>query len=249
MSDLDKNKSVRGKKRRMYQTVEEEVSVEKAPPIVQAKVVKEDVKQKIAHKDTSKNEAQIEAAKSELSKPEVVKVEATKVESSEEIKFKGRLISKAKQEELNTLVRKNIYWSMGLSVLPFPIIDSFLVSTIQLKMLDEISRIYEVPFRENAGKAYLASLVGSTSHQVGTQIIKSFIKKIPVIGFASAFVSPVLAAATTYAIAKVFIYHYELGGTLLDFKPEKVRVYFAKQLKDGKSKIHNLNAEYNFTNA
>lgn len=231
MSDVEKNKSARGKKRRMYQSVEEEIQAENTVPASSTKISEKTIVVKALQ-----NEEPIQKDREDQAKVEVL----------DEVKFKGRLLSKAKQDELNTLVRNNIYWSMGLSVLPFPIIDSFLVSTIQLKMLDEISRIYEVPFKENAGKAYLASLIGSTSHQVGTQIIKSIIKKIPVIGFASTFVSPVLAASTTYAIAKVFIYHFELGGNLLDFKPEKVRAYFAKQLKDGKSKIHNLNTDYNF---
>lgn len=231
MSDVEKNKSTRGKKRRMYQTAEEEVQTENTDPASNTKVSQNTIVAKVLQSEGPSLKA---------------RENQSKVEGLDEAKFKGRLLSKAKQEELNILVRNNIYWSMGLSVLPFPIIDSFLVSTIQLKMLDEISRIYEVPFKENIGKAYLASLIGSTSHQVGTQIIKSIIKKIPVIGFASTFVSPVLAASTTYAIAKVFIYHFELGGNLLDFKPEKVRAYFAKQLKDGKSKIHNLNTDFNF---
>jgi uncharacterized protein (DUF697 family) len=231
MSDVEKNKSSRGKKRRMYQTVEEEVQNDASEPISSAGASSEAF--------NTQNEEPIR----EIPEGKI------KIEDLEVIKYKGKLLSKAKQEELNTIVRNNIYWSMGFSVLPFPIIDSFLVSTIQLKMLDEISRIYDVPFKENAGKAYLASLIGSTSHQIGTQILKSFIKKIPVIGFASTFVSPVLAASTTYAIAKVFIYHFELGGNLLDFKPEKVRAYFAKQLADGKSKIHHLNKDYNFSDS
>lgn len=231
MSDMEKNKSSRGKKRRMYQTVDEEVQNDFSDSTSSAK------------ESTEANYTQSDESIRQIPTGQ------TKIEVLEEIKYKGNLLSKAKQVELNNVVRNNIYWSMGFSVLPFPFIDSFLVSTIQLKMLDEISRIYDVPFKENAGKSYLASLIGSMGHQVGTQILKSFIKKIPVIGFVSAFVSPVLAAATTYAIAKVFIYHYELGGNLLDFKPEKVRAYFAKQLEDGKSKLHHLNKDYDFTNA
>ena len=138
---------------------------------------------------------------------------------------------------------------MGFSLVPIPFVDSFLITSMQLRMIDEISQKYNIPFNENAGKAFIATLASSTSYHFGTQVIKSFVKKIPVIGIASSLVSPVLAAATTYAIAKVFIYHFELGGNLLDFKPEKVREYFAKQFEDGKSKLHEMRTDFDFINS
>jgi hypothetical protein len=45
---------------------------------------------------------------------------------------------------------------------------------------------------------------------------------------------PVFAGAATYAIGKVFIQHFEAGGTLLDFEPAKVREHFRQQFEKGR---------------
>jgi hypothetical protein len=39
------------------------------------------------------------------------------------------------------------------------------------------------------------------------------------------------ASALTYAIGRVFIHHFELGGTLLNFDADKLRSYFREQLR------------------
>lgn len=228
MSDSESSKSGRGKKRRMYQSFEEDV-------------VNDSNSQKSHARESTKVDDQETVRQAS--------VDQTKIEILEDIKFKGSLLSPNKQKELNDLVRSNIYWSMGFSVLPIPFVDSFLISATQLNMLKEISQKYNIPFHENKIKIYVATFAGSTSYHLGSQIIKSVLKKIPVIGAVSTLVSPVLAAATTYALAKVFIYHFELGGNLLDFKPEKVRAYFAKQFEDGKSKLHQMHNDFDFTNS
>jgi len=45
---------------------------------------------------------------------------------------------------------------------------------------------------------------------------------------------PTSAAATTYALAKIFIQHFESGGTFLDFEPSRVRNHFAHYYAQGK---------------
>ena len=52
-------------------------------------------------------------------------------------------------------------------------------------------------------------------------------------GFVS---SPAFSGAVTYAIGKVFVQHFEMGGTLLDFNPEKVKKYFREQYEQGMKK-------------
>ena len=42
---------------------------------------------------------------------------------------------------------------------------------------------------------------------------------------------PVFAGATTLAIGKIFMQHFESGGTFLDFEPAKVRAYFRQEFE------------------
>jgi hypothetical protein len=46
---------------------------------------------------------------------------------------------------------------------------------------------------------------------------------------------PVVAGGATYAIGKVFIQHFESGGTFLTFDPKAVKEFYAEQLKEGNS--------------
>jgi hypothetical protein len=46
---------------------------------------------------------------------------------------------------------------------------------------------------------------------------------------------PGVAGAATYAVGKVFIQHFESGGTLLNFNPDSVRDYYKQELQKGKT--------------
>ena len=69
----------------------------------------------------------------------------------------------------------------------------------------------------------------------------SLLKVVPVLGHAGAFVAtPIVAGAATHALGKIFIQHFEAGGTILDFEPEKVRAYFRQELEKAKTTVRDL---------
>ena len=41
-------------------------------------------------------------------------------------------------------------------------------------------------------------------------------------------------SVSTWALGKVFIQHFESGGTFLDFDPEEVKEYFKAQFEEGR---------------
>jgi hypothetical protein len=45
--------------------------------------------------------------------------------------------------------------------------------------------------------------------------------------------SPLIYCDATYAIGKVFVKHFESGGTLLNFNVDKVKDYYNEQFKKG----------------
>ena len=68
--------------------------------------------------------------------------------------------------------------------------------------------------------------------------LASLIKVIPLIGQTTGVLTmSVVGGASTYAVGKIFIQHFEAGGTFLDFNPEKVKDYFAELYEKGKSKV------------
>src|SRR5262249_18301208 len=100
----------------------------------------------------------------------------------------------------------------------------------QLQMLRRLSQLYNVPFTENRGKAIIASLAGSAIPTTSGIGIATVLKSVPVVGtVVSVFVTPVLAAGSTFAIGKGLIQHFKSGGTLLDFNPPDYREFLNAQ--------------------
>jgi uncharacterized protein (DUF697 family) len=124
------------------------------------------------------------------------------------------------------------FWSGVAGLLPIPFVDLAAVGALQIQMLRLISRIYDVPFSENRGKALVAGIFG-TVIPVSTGVgMASAVKTIPIAGTAiGALVTPALAVAATYAIGRVFIQHFASGGTLLDFEPPNYREFISSEMQ------------------
>ncbi|MGE5398810.1 MAG: YcjF family protein [Ignavibacteriales bacterium] len=143
-------------------------------------------------------------------------------------------VDQAKLDLSQALVKKYMWWSMGAGLIPVPLVDIATVSGVQLKMLNELSKIYGVKFSKNAGKSIISALLGGISADaLSRSYITSIIKSIPVIGVVGSVSMPVYSGATTWAIGKVFIQHFASGGTFLDFDPAKVKNYFMNLFKQG----------------
>ena len=141
-------------------------------------------------------------------------------------------------EKANSIVKNRMMWSAGAGLVPVPVVDLVALSGIQLEMLYSLSKLYDVPFRKDIGKSIIAALLGSVLPTGMAPWIASMIKVIPLIGQTTgALTMSIVGGASTYAVGKIFIQHFEAGGTFLDFKPEKVKDYFAKLYEEGKSKV------------
>lgn len=132
------------------------------------------------------------------------------------------------------IVKRFSLMSSAAGLIPFPIIDLAVLMALQLKMLKELSDHYGIKFSEHRVKNVLGSLIGSFgAAPIVTPIIVSSVKWIPGIGTIAAFLAlPGVAAASTYAVGRVFIQHFASGGTFLDFNPEKTKAYYEQELRE-----------------
>lgn len=139
-------------------------------------------------------------------------------------------------DEANKIVRHNIYWAAGLGSVPIPLFDLVAISAIQLKMIKEISDLYEVPFSKNIAKSIIVSLLASIgSVGIARNFVCSLLKIVPGIGSVLAcFSVPLTAGAFTYAVGKLFVMHFERGGTMLDLNTSKVKGAFSGLYEKGK---------------
>lgn len=138
-------------------------------------------------------------------------------------------------ERAQKTIRNYMIASMAAGLVPVPAVDVAAITAIQLKMLHTIAGEYSVPFMRDAGKSVVASLIGGIgASSIARGTFGSLVKFIPVVGpLAGAVTLPIVAGAATYAVGKIFVQHFEAGGTFLDFDPEKVRTIFQKHYQEG----------------
>ena len=132
-----------------------------------------------------------------------------------------------------TIIRNHVVWSMGASyVIPLPVADVFAVSALQLDMIRQLCRVYNIDFAETQGKAIVTSLTTSAMTKAGA---RSLIKLIPGIGTVIGGVTTaVLNGASTYALGEVFKKHFGTGGTFLDFDTDRLKKMYNEKFEKGK---------------
>ena len=126
-----------------------------------------------------------------------------------------------RREEAMEIVRRNIAWAAGGGLIAVPFLDIAAVTSVQLKMIKELTEVYDIPFSKKLGRSILASIVGGTGSsalaygKIGALATGSLMKVVPVVGtvFGAATMS-VFASGITYGVGKVFIKHFEKGGSL-----------------------------------
>jgi uncharacterized protein (DUF697 family) len=128
--------------------------------------------------------------------------------------------------------------------IPGPGIDLAAGFAVQVALLGRLSKLYDVPYSENVGKGVVMSLAGSLGGFGAAAIASSAVKIVPLVGTVLGSVAmPVTMGAFTYALGKVFIAHFESGGTFIDFSPKAYGDYFRTMFKRGKSVASDLSGE------
>lgn len=162
-------------------------------------------------------------------------------------------------ESANDIVKDYALWAGGFGLVPLPILDIAAITATQVRMASELNKHYRRWHRDRYHhrfsherlRSIIVSLIGSTIPVAAGSGVGSLLKAVPLIGQALGLVTtPVFAWASTVAVGRVFIEHFESGGTLLDFDAEKMRHYYYEQFEAAKhgTKVRNGKEEANNTN-
>lgn len=160
----------------------------------------------------------------------------TPVLTPSQIMYDGDYIAKNdKETAAREIVHKNMLYSLGILLIPFPVIDLAFTVGVQVNMIRDLSELYKIPFSNHAAKNLILSLAGGIgSLLMGRVLFISMVKMLP-FGYplAALAANPAASGAVTYALGNVFIMHFEAGGTLLDLDPHKMKEFFFKEFKNG----------------
>ncbi|MEM9458542.1 MAG: DUF697 domain-containing protein [Myxococcota bacterium] len=136
-------------------------------------------------------------------------------------------------ERAKAVIDKHIIAAVAVGVQPLPGADLVLLTGTQLNMLRRLAQIYGVEFRPELGRSLLAAFLGSVAPLASA----SLVKMIPVVGWLVGGLGGLaFAGASTYAVGRVFVQHFESGGTFLTLEPDKVMDYYQEQFDGYRSR-------------
>ncbi len=150
----------------------------------------------------------------------------------------AEVAAETRRAEADNTVKNHVMIALSLGLVPLPLFDLALLTGNQIKMVHSLSALYEQPFAKDRVKAIVISLVSGSAPVLGVIGLSAGAKIIPGIGslVGSGGVA-VTGGALTYAVGRVFVQHFESGGTLLNFDFSKARASFKKELHQGSEAV------------
>jgi len=139
------------------------------------------------------------------------------------------------------IIKNHMIWSMGAGFIPVPFLDFAAVSYIQLDMIRQLAKLYDIDFKESEGKAIITSLTSAGLAKAGAA---RAVKFIPVIGsYLGGVATAVFSGASTYAIGQAFKRHFDKGGTFLDIDLNSLKKMYMDKFEKGKEIAEDFSKE------
>lgn len=147
--------------------------------------------------------------------------------------------TRARQMRADTIIKKHILWSSGAGLIPVPLADLAAVTAVQVSMLEELSKLYDVEFSEPVLKNFVTALTGGMVARLGASAVKA----IPGIGTLLGGASmSIMSGASTYAVGQVAKGQLEKGG-LAKADMAKAKSEYSKAYESGKEYVENLKTD------
>jgi uncharacterized protein (DUF697 family) len=139
------------------------------------------------------------------------------------------------------IIKDHVWFSMVPGFLPIPVLDIAAITGIQLDMVKQLCRHYEIDYNAQRGKSITMALFSTIAGRMPAYALRTAFKTIPLVGWAiGGATMATFAGASTYATGAVFKEHFEEGGTLNNLDPESFRKFYRQQMEKGKELIDEL---------
>lgn len=149
----------------------------------------------------------------------------------------------AQGKHSDSIIKSHALWSMGAGALiPLPFVDSIGVAAIQMDMVRQMAKVYNVDFEDTKFKAIVSAILGTFLARAGA---KSIIKFIPIAGaYIGGAAMAIMSGASTYTLGELFKNHFENGGTMLDIDLDRMKRQFAEKFEKNKEVVRNIKKEH-----
>ena len=128
-------------------------------------------------------------------------------------------------------------WAATAGLIPVPGVDLAAIGGLQVKMIYELCKVYDIPYKKETVQSLLGGLAGSTltvlaSGYLSTRLFRFVPYAGPVL---SLVIQPGLAFASTFVLGHIFIRQFESGQSLVGLTAETVNSTYREQLAKTKS--------------
>jgi uncharacterized protein (DUF697 family) len=150
---------------------------------------------------------------------EVVEVDADELRLIKRLDAAGEVIASSAK------------WSVGAALIPIPVLDMAALGAIQANMIVELAGVYDQKLTKQAVRGVISVLLGVLVPAGATQmVVGTSAKLLPGYGTIIGAVSlATFGSAATYSIGKVFVRHFEKGGTFGNFSVSAVQEDLKKE--------------------
>ena len=126
-------------------------------------------------------------------------------EVKEPIQIDGAQVDTRRDGEADSIIRKHMGYAMAGGAVPIPILDLTAVTAVQLDMLKQLAKNYEVELDGGSARTFLTSLTSALGATGAARIAASAVKLIPGVGWAiGGATQVVVTGASTYAVGSLF---------------------------------------------
>lgn len=138
-------------------------------------------------------------------------------------------------EKVEKALRDSVYISMGVGFVPLPLFNVATVTAGNLLLAKKLSELYGVEFKEGAAKKIIAATLSAGAGTLATPLVESVVGLVPVIGWPLVIgTKPVLNGMTTYALGRMFITHFERGGSFIGSNMDVMKDDFKSAFKNSR---------------
>ncbi|MBD1204715.1 MAG: DUF697 domain-containing protein [Rhodobacteraceae bacterium] len=135
------------------------------------------------------------------------------------------------------IIKSSCMWAAASGAVPVPVLDAVAMGAVQATMVNRIAELYGHTLTSEAARSLIAVVLGTILPAgVAGAAVGSGTKFIPGFGwFVGSAAMGSLGYAATYAIGRVFVRHFEAGGTPATFTSSSIdKAKAAEDLKNAK---------------
>ena len=145
--------------------------------------------------------------------------------------------SKDVHAEAARVISTAVKWSAAAAIVPVPYVDLLALGAVQVKMVRDLAQIYGLEAEGETLKGVISALLGTLAPAaISGGLLGSALKVIPVGGTIVGSVGlAAFGSAATYAIGKIFVAHFDQGGTVKSFSAEAIEADLKKEFAAAKT--------------